>query len=488
MNPTIRILTLVISSILLSSCALFTKSSIEEKPTQSSLQSKITIIPENKKPTATANLVTPSPTPTSSPELSPTLLPTSTVCLDEAAEALPVPTRQEPLEVRFISDGNLWVWREDTGEAVQISDTRDAQTFSFSPDGQAIAFRRGEPFSQTELWAINRDGTDLRRLVSADQLHAMVGEPTTTDFDYLDEIRYIEWINETQALGFEVQRAYNAIGGCCEPGGTWQVDLDTGQLSPWTPPDEIQHTPYELVSPDGSQLAQVGETGLTLVNADGSNRRENVLTYPYIPQMEGGGFIAPYVAWAADSKSLAVITYSENAWEPEATFTTWRLPIDGTAEKLNEFPGNLFSVFPSPDQRYLAYRIGPLPDSTNWELHLATYDGSRDIMYAHGQVMDFWGWAPDGLHFVYGQEEIRALSLGSVCEAARPLLDPLVSPIWHLTWVDPERFVFKSGGDGLNGGELRLGILGNGSLLIGPINGDYADYQIKSDEVAPGGP
>ena len=97
--------------------------------------------------------------------------------------------------------------------------------------------------------------------------------------------------------------------------GAWQIDLETGQLSPWEPPLEIQNQQAGLVSPDGGQVALVGETGLTLVNADGTDRREDRLTYPYIPQMEGGGFIAPVVAWAADSQSLAAITYSENVWE-----------------------------------------------------------------------------------------------------------------------------------------------------------------------------
>ena len=233
----------------------------------------------------------------------PSPTPTPMVCLDEAAEAIPVPTRQTPLEVRYLNDGNLWVWREDAEEAVQISDSQDAQSFYFSPDGQTVAFTRGQPYRQTELWAINRDGTDLRRLVSAEQLRAMVGEPTITDIEFTDDIRYISWIDGGRALGFAVQRAYNALGGPDESSGAWQIDLETGQLSPWEPPLEIQNQQAGLVSPDGGQVALVGETGLTLVNADGTDRREDRLTYPYIPQMEGGGFIAPVVAWAAHSQS-----------------------------------------------------------------------------------------------------------------------------------------------------------------------------------------
>jgi len=462
---------------LIGGCSNIAESKTKVEPTQSIPQPESTIILDSRTPTEAETLVTPSPIPGREPTQ--TTSPAQTACLDEAFRPITIPTRQAPLEVRFLSDGNLWVWREESGDTVQISDIRDAQSFSFSTDGHVIAFTRGEPFHQAELWAIKRDGTNLRLLISAEQLYEILGEPTTTEFEYTDEILYIDWIDGGRALGFEVQRSYNAIGGCCDSGGTWQVDLTTRELSPWTPAKEIQNERLGLVSPDGSQLALVGEMGLTLVNGDGSNRRADVLTCPYIPQMEGGGFIAPMVLWAADSQSLAVITYSENIWEPEATFTTWRVPSDGApAQELHTFSGDPFSVSLSPDQRYLAYRKASKPLSNDWVLHLATFDGRLDIVYAQGNLMDFWGWSPDGVHFVYGQDTTRAPYLGSVCGGAQPLLDPPVFPIWQITWVDPDRFVFTSGGDGPTDSELRLGTVGNGSLRIGSQQGDYASYQV----------
>jgi len=409
--------------------------------------------------------------------------PTPTVCIDEAAQPIAAPPRQTPVEVRFISAGNLWVWNEDEGKAQQISKTGDAQSFSFSPDGQIIAFTRGKPYSQTELWSVHRDGSDLRLLLSADQLHAMVGEPTTTEFIYFDSVSYIDWIDGTHTLGFEVLRNYDAIGGCCESGGTWQIDTETGNLSAWTlPPDISMEREGGLVSPDGKQIALVGETGLTLVNADGSNRRENVLIYPYVPLMEGGGFVPPNILWAPDSQSLTAITYPENMWD-EDFFTTWFVPVDGTpAQKLSEISGYAFSASPSPDQRYLAYRKPPDPMSNHWELHLATFDGTQDLIYAQGHLMDFWGWSPDGVHFVFGQDSTRMPSLGSVCGGSQPLMDPLVFPLWHLTWIDPQRFVFIAGGDGPSEGELWLGTVGGDSVLIGAYRGDYAFYDIKPDQ------
>lgn len=475
-----RYFVLLVILFLIGGCATIDEQIRIVDPTQSIPQPETQIIPDSRTPTETAIPTTPSPTPSREPNQTPS--PTKTACLDEADRPITIPPRQAPLEVRFLTDGNLWVWREDAGEAAQISDTQDAQTFSFSPDGKVIAFTRTELFNQSDLWSINRDGTGLRQLISADQLHTIMGEPTTTEFEYTDEIHFIDWIDGSRALGVEVQRSYSAIGGCCDSGGTWQVDLSTGELSPWSPTQEIQNERLGLVSPDGSQLALVGETGLTLVNADGSNWRADVLTYPYIPQMEGGGFIAPAVTWATDSRSLSVITYSENIWEPEATFTTWRVPIDGASpQKLHTFSGFPFSVYLSPDQRYLAYRKASKPMSNDWELHIATFDGAQDIVYAQGGLMDFWGWSPDGVHFIFGQDDKRSLSLGSMCGIAQPILKEPTYPVWHVTWVDPNRFVFMAGGDGPAESELRLGIVRNSSLRIGSQRGEYATYQVVSE-------
>ena len=117
---------------------------------------------------------------------------TPTVCLDENAEPRNLPPRQTPLGVRFISDGNIWIWEEGSGIAQQISNTGDARSFSFSPDGEVIAFTRGPHYGQTQLWGIRRDSTNLQLLVSADQLHALAGKPSTTEHPYTDEIVYVD--------------------------------------------------------------------------------------------------------------------------------------------------------------------------------------------------------------------------------------------------------------------------------------------------------
>jgi hypothetical protein len=418
---------------------------------------------------------TPRPLPTATPA----------VCLDENAKPRALPPRQTPLEVRFISDGNIWVWEEDSGSAQQTSKTGDARSFAFSPDGEVIVFTRGPLYGQTELWGIHRDGTNLRLLVSADQLHTLVGEPSTTEHPYKDEIIYQDWIEGTHRLGVVIQRNYDAIGGCCDFGGYWQVDVETGELSAWTPPLETVNTQEGLLSPDGRQVAIINGTTVSLMNADGSNLREDVFSFVTAPAMEGPGIIYPHIEWAKDSQSLLAITFNGDVYSDDIPITTWRIPVDGSpAQELYTFSTLYYWVSLSPNQKYLAYKKRVRPMTNDYELHLATFDGSTDIIHITQHSLEFLHWHPDAYHFVYEQWGIFRPFLGDVCGGSIPLLDSADTPATQIQWVDATRFLFAKGPLDPSAGsrELRLGQIDRPSILIGPFNGETAHYSFDVEE------
>ncbi len=417
----------------------------------------------------------------------PTPLPIATpaVCLDENAEPRALPPRQTPLEVRFISSGNVWVWEEESGPAQQITNTGDAHSFRFSPAGKVIAFTRGPQYGQTELWGIRRDGTGLQLLVSADQLHALVGEPSTTEHPYTDEIVYLDWIAGTHRLGFEIQRNYDAIGGCCDFGGYWQVNVDTGDLSAWTPPPELVNVQEGMLSPDGSQVAIINDTTVSLTNANGANLRENVFSFTTVPFMEGGGTVYPHIEWAKDSQSLLAITFNGDVYSDDTPITTWRIPLDGSpAQELYTFSTLYYWVNLSPNQKHLAYKKRIRPMTNDYELHLAKFDGSTDIIYIAQHSLEFLHWHPDSYHFVYEQWGIFRPLLGSVCVGSVLLLDSADTPATQIQWVDATRFLFAKGSLDPAAGlrELRLGQIGGPSILIGPFNGETAQYFFNVEE------
>jgi hypothetical protein len=404
-----------------------------------------------------------TPTPSAQTETPTTISPSPTVtpiaCLYEGAEPLVLPPRQTPLEVRLISDGNLWVWEEEIGVAQQISDTRDAQSFSFSPDGKVIAFTRGIQHRQIELWGIHRDGTNLQPLISEDQLHTLAGEPSTTEHPYLDEVVYLEWIDETHKLGFEISRGYQAIGGCCESGGYWQVDVDTGEISAWSPPPELVETRNAMPSPDGSQIAVINDSSVDLMNADGTNLRDECLSIQDRTfSIEGGGVIYPRIEWAADSQSLLAITFNGDLYSAESTTTTWRIPLDGSSSSgVTHFLNAVLLDLSFTKSGLSSYtKSASSSRAMIIQLHLAAFDGAKGAIYTAMSNVEFLHWHPDSYHFVYEQWNVFRPFLGSVCGEAIPLLDNADTPATQIQWVDSSRFLYAEGWLDLSIGLARV--------------------------------
>lgn len=442
---------------------------------------------QSSTPSTTATLERPSATPSLAP---PSATPEPVVCLDESAKPLALPARTVPLEVRFISDGNIFAWQEGAAEAWQITSTGDARTFSFSPDGDVIAFERAvgpEEAYTNELWAANRDGSNLRQLLSLETLNELGGEPPESEHPYVYEIYYGKWVDGTRQLQVHIARNYLAIGGCCDEIGSYQIDADNGELEklPETAPEPGE---LGLLSPDGKLVALVGNTSLSLMEVESGNVRENIFSYPYVPNPEGGGLAGPVLQWAHDSQSLLAITYNPEAlFEGEQLFHTWRVPVDGTpAEQLARFEGSPFQIHISPDQQYFNYTSAEMPNSNNRQLHLAKFDGSRDVVYAEGYLNYFWTWAPDSDHFVYGASTTKKAVYGSLCSGDQPLLQQEFLPVEQVRWVDNTHFLFVYAPHEDWIKELRLGEVGGSSMRIGPFNGYYALYEYDQDPGALG--
>ncbi len=418
------------------------------------------------------------------PPVQPT--PTPVACLDEAAAPESIPARAEPLEVRFISDGNIWAWEEGKGDAgQQISNTGDAARFSFSPDGQVIAFER--PLGdfpngnyKIELWAVNCDGSNLRRLVSADQFDQQYREQEHPEAWVANLPRDYRWLPDTHRLTFGVYPWINLVGGGDAARSYWMVDTDTLQLTAWPQAQKIDpYAPIRLISPDGNKVALVDRHNLSLFNADGSVIRKEALRYTATACGEGPCWTPPVAAWTADLQALRVLVWNETQYGQEETFTAWQVPADGSpARQVAVFKGMQYSTYLSPNSQYIAYLHRVQPTSNEHELHLAYFDGSRDVIYARGYLLQISGWSPDSIHFVYDRFGVYQPWLGSVCGAAQPLLDPAHTPASNINWVDAARFVYTQSPPG-GPGPLRMGQINGPSLRISPNDGKILYYEIK---------
>jgi hypothetical protein len=427
-----------------------------------------------------------TPPPTITPEKSSTPVASYTiqpgeetaVCLEPDPTPRSLPGRKNPLEVWYNNAGDIWLWTENVGRASRLTKVGDARSFTASPDGKLVVFERGLDQDIVELWTVDRDGGNLRQLVSAEKFASFGYDPQAAgnapNFDH--------WNPGEHSLVFSVYPIIHKLGACCTVYGYWLVNANTGQLVRALPPAIPPYGADGLLSPDGRQAAIVADTHLDLVDADGKNLRPGLLTYPRIPVTEGPGSLKPTVVWTPDSQSIRLITVDGNPFAADPTFSTWLVPASGQpAQKLATFEGFPLSVYLSPNQEYLAYWKVVEPMSNRRELHLAKFDGSKNVLYSVANLIDIFGWAPDGVHVAYTDYDNGA-QLGSLCGPAIPLTDDASAR--QINWVDEKRFLFVGGGQ--ERPELHLGQVGGKSILIGPFTGNNASYQFNLEEAAIG--
>ena len=401
------------------------------------------------------------------------------ICLDDQAVANPVLPRPHPLDVWYLSDGDIWQWSDGGVPPQKISNTHDVRDFWFSSDGSLAILQRWLDEQRVELWVVNRAGTELRSLLLADQVRSYATDSTV--WQVLPQV--VGWSSDGRQPIIEIYGVYEGIGGCCTIYGLWQVDLDNGELTRTELPAVDKPG---IHSPDGKKVALVTESSLSIADDVGNILYRDVLTYPVILGHEGGWYYYPLVTWLQDSRALSVLVYPEKLFGSEmGLFTTWRVPADGRpAEKLHDFEGFALSASFSPDGSSLVYWREDPPMSNRRDLHLASADGQVDLVYASGKQLDLIAWSPDGFHFVYGSIEWGEDSaqgeawIGSLCGTRMPLVDSSSLPVQDVMWLDSEWFLFTVWVD-FDVRELRLGLLGKDSALIGKLVGPGSMFKVK---------
>ena len=276
----------------------------------------------------------------------------STAMPSPSAPSLPIGM----IEVAFVKDGNIQVWDEATKQTRTIVNTGDVFSVTTSDDGQMIAFTRGswvgdvfDGYEQFALWAMNRDGGNPRELISAQDLRQRInpGERESSNFFQLS------WIPQSHQLIFSGTKYIVQAEGLSHaiPQGAYLVDTDNGSVTVLA---EAAENLRFLSSPDGKQIALMSPSDVGFINADGSNMRQDVLTYP-----EAGltGPLFPRGVWTQDSRAFVMTGSFERDPEFNANFTIWRIPMDGSspdalAAVTRSHPG---SVTFSPDGKSASF-------------------------------------------------------------------------------------------------------------------------------------
>ena len=374
------------------------------------------------------------------------------------------------LQVVYVKDGNVWLWVEGAS-ARALTASGNVVRVALSGDRAVVAFQRNVDDYHAELWAVNADGSGERLLVGV------------SDFDSFDPDKRLEyslsllpqriaWVPGTHTLAYNTRQTFEGPGmGMFDD--LRLVNADSGEKTTLLSAGQGGEFYY---SPNGQSIAVVTPTMISLVNADGSNRRQ-VLDYPLVVTYSEYQYYA-HPLWAKDSSLLRVaIPPAEALSQPPQPTTLWTIPMDGApATQLASLVAAPFfgaEVALTPDLARMAYlrEVGQ-PEENRRELHLANVDGSGDALYLEGKFLSFSTWAPDSAYFLFSYGEPLQYYLGADGGSSTPI--PGGQDIQHLRWIDNERFVFTKSLNGL--WELHLATASGATILIDNIPGDPPNF------------
>ena len=352
--------------------------------------------------------------------------------------------------VVFVKDGDLLVWDEATGQTQVLFDAGDAIGVTMSDDGQVVAFLRRTVVQRSEmdwheqsaLWAVGRSGENPRQLVSAEQLREFLNASETDSTN----IPQLEWIPRTHRLLFSGWTYFVQAEGESHavPEGLYLVDADTLTHTVLMPAgSNLRFVP----SPDARQIALLTATSVSFINADGSDLRPDVLSYPSVGML---GPLFPSGVWSRDSRSFVVTGSLETSPNTNFDFTIWRQPVDGApAQPLAAVSDSIVdSVTFSPDGRYAAFirAEGPPGQPTDFVWYVTPLTPEAGPLAVPRSVYSFWQnlhWSPAGVAYAVNERTLAQLCPDAAqdSEVCEEVLDLGGDPA-AIHWIDRSRFLF----------------------------------------------
>lgn len=355
------------------------------------------------------------------------------------------------IEVAFVKDGNIQVWDEATQQTRTIVNTGDVFSVTTSDDGQMVAFTRGswvgglDGYEQFALWAMNRDGGNPRELISAQDLRQRVNSSERESSNFYQ----LSWVPQSHQLIFSGTKYIVQAEGLSHaiPQGAYLVDTDKGSVTVLA---EAAENLRFLPSPDGKQIALMSPSDVGFINADGSNKRQEVLTFAEVGLT---GPLFPIGVWTQDSRAFVITASFESDPISNVNFTIWRIPVDGSSpEALATVTGSdPNSVTFSPDGKsasFLDYSDQQPPEIAGWFIRSLIPEAGPLALPYYGTENPYANlhWSPAGDAFAIQDQDLlqlcpNATQDSQVCGEPIHLGSGIITA---LQWVDTSRFLFET--------------------------------------------
>ncbi len=419
--------------------------------------------------------------------MTPTPVPDDYVAPTPEPAFTPVPIEAyaapDGLRVVFAKDGDIWLWTAGTRAAALLTSAGDDLFHvKLSGDGRIVAFRRAD-----ELWAIDSDGTNERQLLGAEDFETIESDGIET------RLNRFEWVPGTHTLAFNTRQRLEARDVLAHD--LRLVDADTLEQTMLLPPGEGGEFTY---SPDGSQVAVVTPGDVSLLDADGTNRRDGVLTYAPVAMYSVDDFYVNPV-WAADGSGLMVaVPPPDPDARPLQHTTIWRISTDGSSAELvttiNALPGD-YAISFSPLLTYVAYgevlQLGDTLAEVQVQLKVARLGTSDWQAYPDASALCGWGPHSRRFAFIAGRERPQ-LQIGQWSGGTIPGSIDAGVPVHSFRWVDGDHYLFVARHNGEQGAEgdrfdLILGEIGGSSTVLVSA-ADVVTYDFARTSIAPAAP
>ena len=345
------------------------------------------------------------------------------------------------LTVVYSQTGDLWVTIGFNAPR-QITSGHFDQYPMISPDGSKILFQRDvesgtAELYRYELWVINTDGSDERLLISAADLPGQMGYAMEAEEEtMLDRLpQQVAWLEDSRRIAFNtlLEAGYGVISFY----DLWIADTETGAVTRLLEDGDGGSFAY---SPDGSKILVSNPNSVSLVNADGSERRQ-LVSYPFVNTASEYAY-NPQPVWAPDGSYGLVAIASEEPFFADPYITLWRLPLSGEATVISTLPDmNLFSTM--DDKLWNAARTALAYTDIEYTLHLATLAG--ESLQSYGSADQFYGWSSDDRYWLLSLSS--EIILTGIDMEPTPLEMPEgdSSDWFEVKWVSGTDYVVLSG-------------------------------------------
>lgn len=262
-----------------------------------------------------------------------------------------------------------------------------------------------------DIWVMNLDGSDLRKLTSGCIAEDPIWSPDSTRIAFISEVDepgkdqlHIVYVDETEAKSIALPT--NEFESWVKPG--WSPDGKHMAYMGYAESSLQPRGHLYLADNDGSNPTKLAEydTRLALAKWSPDSNRIAVLTNPYVPfklytvnienleqvSVVSGGLDSPFY-WTPDGKALLVRETSP------FTDDTYSISADGSGKK-EQFPDGLLYI-PSPDAQTIAVQ-GYGPD---FRISTMKADGTQ-IAQVTDSAVHLLGWSNDGNGILFISDRI----------------------------------------------------------------------------------